>query len=224
MAPTLHRGSDLPPGSVRLLAEAMAAHDPRLRLAGWLRALHLAWVVGGLDRRQVRVVVARDEDALVGVAVAVRYDARPGPRRLLGVAAGALLAGMLLELAQVLLGPSVLVLAAVLGLAAAVAAVLLDGRDGLRGAAEARRRAEAVGRDRAWGRGVIAVHAGHRGRGIGSSTTRALVDELPPGHHWLPVGLTPRATVLYLRLGATPIGGAASELVRRPGPALVRAA
>lgn len=207
----------LPRGAVGLLTEALSAADRRLRPVAWLRAVHLAWVLGALDQRRARIVAVHDGGRLVGVAVTLRYDARPAPRRLLPLALHAFTAGLALEfVAQVLLGPGVVVATAVLGVAAAVGAFVLDGRDGLQGAREARRRAAAIGRDHSWGRGVVAVAAGHRGRGLGTALTTALVAELPAGDHWLPVAMTPQAARLYARLGAEPLAGAAADLVARP--------
>ena len=216
VAPAPTTAPRLPRGAVGLLTEALAASAPLLRPVAWLRAVHLAWVVGALDDGRARVVATHEAGDLVGLAVTLRYDARPAPRHLLPLGVHAFTAGLVLEVVAQVLGPAVLVVVGLLGLAAVVGAVVLDGCDGLAGARAARHRAAAVGRDRTWGRGVVAVAAGHRGRGLGTTLATALVAELPPGDHWLPVAMTPRAAALYRRLGAEPMAGAACDLVVRP--------
>lgn len=208
---TVTRVARLPRGSVRLLATALGT--------GWgrpvalLRALHAAWLVAGLDDEQRRIVVAHQGGRLVGVNLSVRYDARPSARRLLVLATQSLAVGFLLALATLHV-PSAIVGGAILGVAAVgvAGAVLFDGRDGARGARLARRRAGTIGLGRSWGRGLIAVTVDQRSRGVGRRLIDELIGSLPTGHAWLPVAHTPRSAALYHRLGARPLGGAASEL------------
>lgn len=219
---TIAPATDLPAGAVRLLTDALASTRPRLRWVCRLRAVHAAWLLRGLNGDEARVAVARDGDELVGVALAVRYDARPGPAQLgiLTVAAlalGAVVGAVGLPPVGLLAALTITVAAGTLG------AVCLDGRDGLAGARTAHRRAQQVGPDRCWGRGLVGVAPEHHGRGIGTAVTRGLVTSLPHGDRWLPVALTERAAALYDRLGATRLGGRASELVVGPTAAAVPA-
>lgn len=197
----------MPTGAVTLLARSLG--DGWSRPVAWIRAAHMAWMLAAVHPGRARIVVAREGERLVGLAVTVRYDARP---RVVHVAAIGLLFTLLGSVLGALASALPIALVAATG-ALAGAALVLDGRRGLAGMQVARQHARRVGADRSWGRGLVAVTATDHGRGIGTQLTRRLIESLPEGDRWLPVAKTRRAGALYQRLGARPLAGAASELV-----------
>lgn len=200
----------LPRGAVRLLRTSLGRGA--LAPVAWLRALHVAWLVRVLGPERTRVVATFEGDRLAAVAVTLRYDARPEPRHLVPTLGAAMLAGgaaPVLGIDGPLLGVTLVALAGM----AAMGALLFDGKAGIAGARRARQHALAVGLDRAWGRGLVAVATDQQGRGHGRQLVHHLVDALPRGHRWLPVAMTPAAAAFYQRLGATPLDDAACEFV-----------
>lgn len=200
----------LPRGGVRLLRTSLGRG--LFTPVAWLRAMHVAWLVGVLGPDRTRVVATFDGDRLVAVAVTLRFDARPAARDLAPTVAAAMAAGgsaPLLGIDGPLLGAALVALVAL----AAVGALLFDGRSGLVGAHRVQQRAASVGPHRAWGRGLVAVAPDQQGHGHGRQLVTHLVDALPRGDRWLPVAMTPAAAAFYRRLGATPLDDAACEFV-----------
>ena len=205
--------ASLPRGSVRLLRRSLG-RGARAPIA-WCRAVHVAWLVRVLGPDRTRVVATFEGDHLVAVAVTVRYDAAPAPRDVAPLLGAAMATG---ACAPLLLGLDPVATATVLTLLAALGALgalVFDGASGRHGARRARVRAAQLGPDRAWGRGLVAVAPGSRGRGHGGVLVAHLVASLPPGDAWLPVAMTPDAARFYRRLGARPLDGAACEFVAR---------
>ncbi len=200
----------LPRGAVRLLRASLGRGA--LTPVAWLRALHVAWLVRTLGPDRTRVVATFEGDRVVAVAVTLRYDARPEPRDLVPTLGAALLAGGTAPLLGVD-GPLLGTMLVALTCLAAIGALLFDGKSGIAGARRARQHATAVGLDRTWGRGLVAVATDQQGRGHGRQLVHHLVAALPHGHRWLPVAMTPAAAAFYQRLGATPLDDAACEFV-----------
>lgn len=208
----------VPPGGHRLLREAVGRRW-WVRPVSWLRATHAMWLLDALPAEQTRVVAAHDGDRLVGIVVALRFDAHLRPRHLLAVTAVAVSIGLVLGavVSGTALHPDMAVTSIVAtSLLLALGAALRDGKAGWCGARAARRRAAVLAQGHAWGRGLVAVVDEARRTGVGRALTEELLASLPLHDRWLPVAMTPAAAGFYERLGGTHVDGAAFEFTGRP--------